>query len=169
MCYPQGLLLIASLMSLRDVFVVDWIWIQLCRLGGVGISAQQTTAQFDMDFSFFFFLSFLPDIATCLPGRTPPSEVARLWWIGLLRVSNPLCGSLMRRRQNSAAPASSIRNSIKGKFSSYRTVSVNFHWPEKKEHKWTRSFSESGAFLYDETLECTSFKEHWAKPQQKLH
>ncbi len=50
MCYPQGLLLIASLMSLWDVLVGYWIWIQLCRLRGVGISAHQTTAQFDMDF-----------------------------------------------------------------------------------------------------------------------
>lgn len=50
--YPQGLLLIASLMSLWDVLVGDWIWIQLCRLRGVGISAHQTTARFDMDFFF---------------------------------------------------------------------------------------------------------------------
>lgn len=71
MCYPQGLLLIASLMSLRDVFVVHWIWMQLCRLGGVGISAQQTTAQFDMDFSFFFF-SFLPSRHRHLPPREDP-------------------------------------------------------------------------------------------------
>lgn len=53
MRYPQGLLLIASLMSLWDVLVGYWIWIQLCRLRGVGISAQQTTARFDMDFFFF--------------------------------------------------------------------------------------------------------------------
>lgn len=77
MCYPQGLLLIASLMSLRDVLVVDWIWMQLCRLRGVGIPAQQTTAQFDMDFSFFF--SFLPSRHRHLaPREDPPSEVARL-------------------------------------------------------------------------------------------
>lgn len=65
MRYPQGLLLIASLMSLWDVLVGYWIWIQLCRLRGVGISAQQTTARFDMD--FFFFLPFLPDPAACFP------------------------------------------------------------------------------------------------------
>lgn len=65
MCYPQGLLLIASLMSLWDVLVGYWIWIQLCRLRGVGISAQQTTAQFDT--GFFFFPPFLPALAACLP------------------------------------------------------------------------------------------------------
>lgn len=74
MCYPQGLLLIASLMSLRDVFFTDWIWIQLCHLGGASISAQQTTAQFDVPCFFFLFLSF----AACFLERTPPSEVARL-------------------------------------------------------------------------------------------
>lgn len=50
MCYPQGLLLIASLMSLWDVLAIYWICIQHCCLRGVGISAQQMTAQFDMDF-----------------------------------------------------------------------------------------------------------------------
>lgn len=65
MCYPQGLLLIASLMSLWDVLVVYWICIQLCRLRGVGISAQQTTAQFDMD--FFFLYSFLSALTACFP------------------------------------------------------------------------------------------------------
>lgn len=29
----------------------SWMWTQLCRLGGVGISAHQATAHFDMDFS----------------------------------------------------------------------------------------------------------------------
>lgn len=57
MCYPQGLLLIASLTRLWDVLVGYWMWIQLCRLRGVGILAQQTTAQFDINFSFFFFLT----------------------------------------------------------------------------------------------------------------
>lgn len=76
MSYPQGLLLIASLMSLRDVFVVDWIWIQLCRLGGVGISAQQTTAQFDMDFSFFFF--FFPSFQTS-PLASPGGPPRQKW------------------------------------------------------------------------------------------
>lgn len=71
MCYPQGLLLIASLMSLRDVFVVGWIWMQLCRLRGVGISAQQTTAQFDMVFLFFFFPSFQTS-SLASPGGPPP-------------------------------------------------------------------------------------------------
>lgn len=139
MCHPRGLLLIASLMSLRDMFLIDWMWIQLRRLGGVGISAQQTTAQFDMSFSFLFNFSFLPDIATWLPGRTPSSEVARLWWIGILWVSNPLCGSLMRRRKNSAAPASSIKNSIKGTFLSHGTVSV------------TRQGKKKNTFFCEET------------------
>lgn len=75
MCYPQGLLLIASLMSLRDVFV-NWIWIQFFRLRGVGISAQQTTAQFDMDF-FFFFPSFQTSQLASLRGPLlSPSGVA---------------------------------------------------------------------------------------------
>lgn len=94
---------------------------------GWWISAQQTTAQFDIGFSTFF--SFLPSRHRHLPPREDPrppptSEVAQLWWIGILWVSNPLCGSLMSRRKNSAAPASSRRFSIKGKFSS---VGVNFH------------------------------------------
>lgn len=67
------------------MLVGDWIWIQLCRLGGVGISARQTTARFDVGFLFLFFRSpspppppppphsppplFLPDPAACLPSN----------------------------------------------------------------------------------------------------
>lgn len=58
-------------MSLWDVLVDYWIWIQLCRLRGVGISAHQTTAQFDMD---CFFFPFLPAIAAFLPQRFPPYQ-----------------------------------------------------------------------------------------------
>lgn len=77
MCYPRGLLLIASLMSLWDVLVGCWIWIQLCRLRSVRILAQQTTAQFDMDFFFS-----IPDIATCVPQRFSPirSGLAVMDW-----------------------------------------------------------------------------------------
>lgn len=127
MCYPQGLLLIASLMSLWDELVVGWIWMQLWLLRGGESPLSRRQLSLTLVFPPFLFLSFLPDIATCLPGRTPPSppsEVARLWWIGILWVSNPLCGSLMSQKKNSAAPASSRRFSIKGKFSS---AGVNFH------------------------------------------
>lgn len=75
MCYPQGLLLIASLMSLWDVLVGYWIWIQLSRLRGVGISAQQTTAQFDMDFFFFFSPSSQPlQLASPTPLEVSPHQ-----------------------------------------------------------------------------------------------
>ena len=68
MCHhPQGLLLIASLTRLWDVLVGYWIWIQLCRLGGAGISARQTTARFDVD-----LLSLLPATAACFPLEVPP-------------------------------------------------------------------------------------------------
>lgn len=78
MFYPQGLLLIASLMSLWDMLVGYWIWIQLCRLRGVGISAHQTTAQFDMDFFFFpfFLFSHSQPLQVSSPRGFPPSEVA---------------------------------------------------------------------------------------------
>lgn len=94
MCYPQGVLLIASLMSLWDVLVGYWIWIQLCRLRGVGILAHQMTAQFDMD--FFFFLPLLA-IAACLPQRFPPfrSGLAVMDWHPVS--VKLLYGSLMRR------------------------------------------------------------------------
>lgn len=72
MCYPHGLLLIASLMSLWDVLVGCWIWIQLCRLRGVGILAHQTTAQFDMH----FFFSYPPSPRHCslLPLEVSPHQ-----------------------------------------------------------------------------------------------
>lgn len=134
MYYPRGLLLIASLVSLRDMFVVDWMWIQLCRLRGVGISAQQTTAQFDIIFSSFYFI--YPSFQT-LPLGSPegplPSELALLWWIGILWVSNPLCGSLM----SFAALASSIKkkkNQLKVSFYHIGLFQSSFTSQKKKEH-----------------------------------
>lgn len=79
--YPQGLLLIASLMSLWDVLVGYWIWIQLCRLRGVGISAQQTTARFDM--GFFFSPPLPPGPCSLLPlevSATIRSGLAVMDW-----------------------------------------------------------------------------------------
>lgn len=96
MCNPQGLLLIASLMSLWDVLVGYWIWIQLCRLGGVGISAHQTTAQFDMGFFFIISPSSQP-LQLASPGGFPPirSGLAVMDWHPVS--VKLLYGSLMRR------------------------------------------------------------------------
>lgn len=118
MCYPRGLLLIASLMSLRDVFGADWLRIQLCRLGGVGISAQQTTAQFDVCF-FFFFPPF--ETSKLASPRTPPpsrSGLAVMDWHPLsVKPALWLFNEAAWQRRNSAAAAASMRNSIKGPFS----------------------------------------------------
>lgn len=53
------------------MLVGDWIWIQLCRLGSVGISAGQTTARFDVGF-FFFFFALPPHLLLSLLLLTPP-------------------------------------------------------------------------------------------------
>lgn len=101
MCYPQGLLLIASLTRLWDVLVGYWMWIQLCRLRGVGILAQQTTAQFDINFSFFFFLTInflLSGSRFSPPEVSPPlirSGLAVMDWHPLS--VKLLYGTLMRR------------------------------------------------------------------------
>lgn len=126
MCSPRGLLLIASLMSLRDAFGADWIWIQLRRLRGVGISAQQTTARFDM---CFFFSSFLPSKHRNLLPREPPlspsrSGLAVMDWHPLsvkpaLWLFNE---AAWQRRNSAAAAAASMGNSIKGPFPRWSEV-----------------------------------------------
>lgn len=95
MCYPQGLLLIASLMVSWDVLVGYWIWIQLCRLRGVGILAHQTTAQFDMN--FFFPLPSSQPLQLASPRGFPPirSSLAVMDWHPVS--VKLLYGSLMRR------------------------------------------------------------------------
>ena len=95
MCYPQGLLLIASLMSLWDVLAGYWMWIQLFRLRGVGISAHQTTARFDMNI-------FSKPLQPPSPLEGPPSTPPHQKWPGCDGLASCVCvkllyGSLMRR------------------------------------------------------------------------
>lgn len=75
MCYPQGLLLIASLMSLWDELVVGWIWMQLWLLRGG--ESPLSTRQLSLTLFLPPFFSFLPSRHRHLHPREdpPPSPV----------------------------------------------------------------------------------------------